>query len=256
MTTPGYEYYGLLARYWDLLRGDTSNWDDRFFYLDVIKEYGQPVLDVGCASGRLILDYLSQGIDIDGVDVSPEIIALCRENADRKGLAPDLYIQSMTELDLPRKYRTILVASSSLQLLLDPALPPQAMKRFYEHVEPGGALVAPFMTLWTEGDPLENEFTREATREDGATVRRSGWSRFNPDTQMEDTRDLWQVIKDGDVIETELHEQAPATRSYVQAEAVALFEQAGFKDIRVFSRFTFEPVKPDDQIFSVLGIRP
>jgi SAM-dependent methyltransferase len=85
---PDYEYHGLMARYWDLLRGDTSNWPDRFFYLKVIKKYGQPVLDVGCGSGRLILDYLSQGIDIDGVDVSPEMIALCERNAARMNLLP------------------------------------------------------------------------------------------------------------------------------------------------------------------------
>lgn len=131
------------------------------------------------------------------------------------------------------------------------------MKRFYDHLEPGGTLVAPFMTLWKEGDPLEGEFVREAIRpEDGATVRRTGWSRFNPETQMEDTRDTWQVIKDGKVIESEVHEQAPATLSYTQAEAAALFEQAGFKDIQVFSEFTFEPVKPTDTLFSVLGFKP
>ncbi len=109
MSTPNYEYYGLMVKYWDLLRGDTSDWDDRLFYLDLIKKYGQPVLDIGCASGRLILDYLSQGIDIDGVDISPEMIALCKQNAERKGLKPNLYVESMTELNLPRKYKTILV---------------------------------------------------------------------------------------------------------------------------------------------------
>jgi SAM-dependent methyltransferase len=257
MTTPNYEYYGLMVRYWDLLRGDTSNWPDRFFYLDVIRKSGQPVLDVGCSSGRLILDYLAQGIDIDGVDISPEMISLCKQNAERKGLNPTLYNQGMTELNLPRKYRTILVPSSSIQLLLEPGLPLQAMKRFSDHLEPGGALVSPFMTIWVDTDPLENEWIQEAIRpEDGATVHRTGWSRFNPETQMEDTRDTWQVIKDGQVIESEVHEQVPATLSYTQAEAVALFEQAGFKDMQVFSEFTFDPVKPEDTLFSVLGIKP
>ncbi|MBI3975988.1 MAG: class I SAM-dependent methyltransferase, partial [Armatimonadetes bacterium] len=42
----GYEYRGLLAATWDLLRGDTSQWEDRFFFRDLILDYGQPVLDV------------------------------------------------------------------------------------------------------------------------------------------------------------------------------------------------------------------
>lgn len=257
MTTPDYEYYGLMVKYWDLLRGDTSNWPDRSFYLDIIRKSGQPVLDVGCSSGRLILDYLSQGIDIDGVDISPEMISLCKQNAQKKNLKPNLYNQSMTELSLPRNYKTILVPSSSIQLLLEPDLPLQTMKRFYNLLESGGALVSPFMTLWKQGDPLEGEFTQEAIRpEDGATVRRKGWSRFNPETKMEDTRDTWEVIKDGNVIETEVHEQAPATLSYTQAEAVALFEQADFKDIQIYSGFTFDPVKSEDTIFTVIGTKP
>lgn len=256
MTTPDYEYYGLMVRYWDLLRGDTSKWADRFFYLDIIKRSGQPVLDVGCSSGRLILDYFSQGIDVDGVDISPEMISLGKLNAEKKGLKPNLYVQSMTELNLPRKYKTILVPSSSVQLLLEPGQPLQAMKCFHEHLDPGGMLVSPFMTLWKPGDPLEGEFTQEAVRpEDGATVRRTAWSRFDPQTNMEDTRDTWEVVKDGQVIESEVHEQAPATLSYTQSEALALFEQAGFKDILVFSGFAFNPVKPEDALFSILGKR-
>jgi len=257
VTVPEYEYYGLMVRYWDLLRGDTSNWPDRFFYLDVIKKYGQPVLDIGCGAGRLLIDFLSQGIDIDGVDNSPEMISLCKQNAENKSLKPNLYLQGMTELNLPRKYKTILVPSSSFQLLLNPEEPLQAMQRFYDHLESGGVLAAPFMTLWKKGGPLEGEFTKEATRpEDGALVRRTGWYRFNPETKMEDTRDTWEVITNGQVIESEIHEQAPATLSYTQPEAVALFEKAGFKDIQVFSEFTFEPVKPSDGTFSILGIKP
>jgi SAM-dependent methyltransferase len=257
MATPDYEYYGLLVKYWDLLRGDTSNWQDRFFFLDVIKKYGQPALDIGCAAGRLLLDYLSQGIDIDGVDISPEMIAICKQNAEKRGLKPNLYNQSMTTLDLPRKYKTILVPSSSFQLLLKPEEPAQAMCRIYEHLEPGGVFATPFMALWKEGDDLESEFTREAIRpEDGATVRRTSWSRYNPETQMDDTRDVWEVIKDGQVIESEIHEQVPATRSFSPEEAIALFEQAGFKDIQLFSGFSFEPIKTEDALFSIIGIKP
>ena len=257
MNIPNYEYYGLMVNYWNLLRGDTSDWPDRSFYLDIIKKSGQPVLDVGCSSGRLILDFLSQSIDIDGVDISPEMISLCKQSAEKENLKPNLYVQSMTELNLPRKYKTILVPSSSIQLLLEPGLAFQAMKRFYDHLESGGTLVSPFMTIWVDTDPLENEWTQEAIRpEDSATVRRTGWSHYNPETKMEDTRDTWEIIKDGEVIETEVHEQAPATLSYTQVEAVALFEQAGFIDVQVYSGFTIDPVKPEDTLFTLTGIKP
>jgi SAM-dependent methyltransferase len=256
MTTPNYEYYGLMATFWDLFRGDTSTWEDRFFYLDVVKKHGQPVLDIGCGTGRILLDFMAQGIDIDGVDNSPDMLALCKQKAEKLNLHPTIYKQEMDKLSLPRKYQTILVPSSSFQLLLEESLPAIAIKRFFDHLLPDGVLAMPFMTLWKDGDPLESEWIKEVTRpEDGALIRRTAWSRFNPETQMEDTRDVWEAIKDGQVIESEIHEQAPATRSYTQTEAIALYERAGFSDVQIFSEFTFEPVKAMDTTFSIIGIK-
>jgi len=257
MTTPSYEYYGMIAEFWDLFRGDTSTWEDRFFFLDVVKKYGPPVLDVGCGTGRILLDFMQQGIDIDGVDNSPDMLALLHQKAEKLNLKLTVYQQEMTELSLPRKYQTILVPSSSFQLLLDTSLPPIAIALFYKHLLPGGVLAMPFMTLWRQENPLESEFTREVLRpEDGTTVRRWQYSRFDPETDLEDTIDRYEIVRDGKVIASEEHHQSPATRSYTQQQAIVLYQEAGFKDIQVFHEFTFEPVRPEDDTFCVLGFKP
>lgn len=256
-TNPTYEYYGMMAEFWDLFRGDTSNWDDRFFFLDVVKKYGQPVLDVGCGTGRILLDFMQQGIDIDGIDNSPDMLVKLQQKAEKLKLHPSVYQQEMNKLDLPRKYQTILVPSSSFQLLLEENLSPAAIHRFYEHLLPGGVLAMPFMTLWKEGDPLESEFTREVLRpEDSATIRRWSHVRFDPETDFEHSIDRYEIIRDGNVVASEEHRQSPATRSYTQQQAVAMYQQAGFENIQVFHEFTFEPVKPEDTTFSVLGFKP
>ena len=98
MSAEDYEYHGLIAQAWDLLRGDTSNWEDRPFYRDIIRASGQPTLDIGCGTGRLLLDYLDDGIEIDGVDVSPEMLEICRQKAQKIGLHPALYQQHLEAL--------------------------------------------------------------------------------------------------------------------------------------------------------------
>lgn len=85
MNFRNYEYHGHLTAQWDLLRSGITNWPETPFYLDLIHEYGQPVLDVGCGTGRLLLDYFSQGFDVVGLDNSPEMVALCREKAKKIG---------------------------------------------------------------------------------------------------------------------------------------------------------------------------
>lgn len=37
-TGEDFEYRGLSAATWDLFRGDTSNWEDRVFFRDMIRE--------------------------------------------------------------------------------------------------------------------------------------------------------------------------------------------------------------------------
>jgi hypothetical protein len=42
MVEPEYEYRGMMAKTWDLFRGDTSDWEDRVFFLEIIHASGQP----------------------------------------------------------------------------------------------------------------------------------------------------------------------------------------------------------------------
>jgi SAM-dependent methyltransferase len=75
MSLPAYEYRGLMAQAWDALRGDTTTWPDRAFNLQLIQTYGQLALDVGCGTGRLLLDYLARGIELLINEVLPALNA-------------------------------------------------------------------------------------------------------------------------------------------------------------------------------------
>jgi SAM-dependent methyltransferase len=257
----GYEYRGLIAQSWDLLRGDTSNWPDRPFYRDRILESGQPVLDVGCGTGRLLLDYLAEGMDIDGVDNSPEMLALCRDKAAARGLEPTLYEQAMESLDLPRRYRTILVPSSSFLLIIDARAAREAMRRFHAHLEPGGALVMPFM-LSRDGPPGRLEEARQwhkvAERErpsDGALVRH--WTRetFDYEQQLWHSEERYEVLVGGDVVQTEQHRRSPAGRWYTQEQSLDLYREAGFGELRLLHEFTTKVASANDRIWSIVGRR-
>jgi ubiquinone/menaquinone biosynthesis C-methylase UbiE len=251
-----YEYRGLMAETWDLLRGDPSGRGDQEFYRGLIAQYGEPVLDVGCGTGRLLLDYFAAGIEIEGVDVSPEMLAICGEKAVARDLSPILYQQPIESLNLPRHYRTILAPSSVLQLIPDPKRVRQAMSRLYAHLLPGGVLAAPFMTLWREGMPLQREWENVRVRQsDGALLQRMGRVWYDPQTECEHTEDLYQVVIDGEVIAVEHHRRSPAGRSYRQEQARRLFDEVGFRDLRVLNGFTQEVADERDMLFTVIGVR-
>ena len=61
------------------------------------------------------------------------------------------------------------------------------------------------------------------------------------------------MIVEEKVMAEESFRRSPATVSYDQTQLKALFERAGFADIQLYSQFTFQPAKEEDNVFTVLA---
>jgi SAM-dependent methyltransferase len=248
------EYVGLMASAWDPLRGDTAGWEDRRWFLELVRDRGGPVLDVGCGTGRILLDFLALGIDIDGLEISEDMLAICRSKAAGAGLdvSGRLFRQPMEAMDLPRRYRTIIVPSSSFELVLDPAAARETARRFGRHLATGGTLALPFYTY----DRAEDEsWTEEADLPDGSRIRRISRAWVDPEARLEHTDDRYELIVDGVVTATQHQVRSPATRGYSAAEVRTLLEDAGFTRLEWYHEFTWEPMRPDERLFSVVARR-
>src|SRR6266481_5829507 len=89
-------HYGLVARHW--AKHNTEGPEIAYFQKQ-IELTGQPALDAGCGTGRLLIPFLRAGLDVDGCDVSPDMLALCREKAESEGPSARLDQQALHELD-------------------------------------------------------------------------------------------------------------------------------------------------------------
>lgn len=253
------EYTGLMARAWDPLRGDTSDWPDRALFRVLIDEMGQPVLDVGCGTGRLLLDFLEDGVDIDGIEISADMLALLRAKAAMAGLSVEGRIHQgpMESMDLPRRYRLVLVPSSSFQLLVDPVAATEAMRRFRAHLEPGGTLVMPWIDLAHDHpDGADDVFEDEATLPDGSVIRRSYRAWYDAATRLESTEDRYQLLRDGRVVAEERKVRDPAVRGYSRVAIDDLHRAAGFDPPALLSGFTREPARDGERIVTSVARRP
>ena len=77
---------------------------------------GGTVLDLGCGPGKPMAAYLmTQGFDICGVDSSPTMIALCRENFPER----QWFVADMRTLDLGRCFEGIMAWDSFFHLSFD-----------------------------------------------------------------------------------------------------------------------------------------
>ncbi len=258
MTRPDHVYSGLTATTWDLHRDTRHRWDDARTFLDLVREHGEPALDLGCGTGRIVLDFAAAGIDIDGVDNAPEMLAICRARAAEAPVHVGLFEQSLESLDLPRRYGAIFGSSSVLQLVTDPDAALAVVKRIHAHLKPGGVFYTPFSFDWREGEPLDTGWQPhfEKTRaEDGAVIRATTREWREPANQWWHTEERFEVVVDGKVVQTELHRRSPEGRWYSQAQARSLFEQAGLSGITLLHGFTRDPARPEDRLFCVLGVK-
>jgi SAM-dependent methyltransferase len=130
-------HHGLVARWWfEFNRGG----DDVAAFQRAIETGGEPALDLACGTGRLLVPFRRAGLDVDGCDVSEDMLAWCAEYARAEGVEVTLHRQAMSQLELPRRYRTILICES-FGVGSTRAGDLEALRRIRRHLEPGGTLV-------------------------------------------------------------------------------------------------------------------
>jgi len=141
-------HYGLMAERWAQFINDAREIP---FFLQQIARYGQPVLDVACGTGRVLLPLLRAGIDIDGNDFSRDMLQYCLSKAAGEGLHLNLYNYSMHSFALPRKYKTIYICDS-FGLAGGRENDLETLRRCYSHLEDGGAFLLNIQTEYTSAE--------------------------------------------------------------------------------------------------------
>jgi SAM-dependent methyltransferase len=123
-------HHGLVADYWARHNVDAPEVEAYRPYLR------EPVLDAGCGAGRLLAPWHAEGIDIDGCDVSADMVARCRDRV------PDatLWVSALHQLAAPRRYGTVVVCGV-FGLGTTRAQDEEAIGRLHDALEPGGTLV-------------------------------------------------------------------------------------------------------------------
>jgi SAM-dependent methyltransferase len=226
-------HYGLVARWWAEFNHDGPEVD----YFRPFVAAGQPALDAGCGTGRLLLAYLRDGLDVDGCDVSPDMLAECRAAGEREGLAPpSLYAQALHELDLARRYGAI-ICCGTFGLGTTRAQDEEALGRLHAHLEPGGVLVLDVEAAANlpDDEPDPAPLGPPAERRRGSDGSEYSLRARIVDVDRAERRvtraiQAWQW-RDGELIAEEEHLLTESL--YGENELVALLERAGFVDVEV-----------------------
>ncbi|WP_460319763.1 class I SAM-dependent methyltransferase [Paenibacillus sp. YSY-4.3] len=87
------------------------------FYLSFVDRKDISVLEPMCGNGRMLIPFMQRGINIEGFDISEEMLKVCREKGDRLNLKPNVYYQKIEEFVSPNRYDLIIIPFGSFSLL-------------------------------------------------------------------------------------------------------------------------------------------
>jgi SAM-dependent methyltransferase len=250
-------HYGLIAEYW-AEHNDGFRPHEIPYFRRFLEDGGQPALDVACGTGRLLLPYLRAGLDVDGCDVSDDMIAVCRDKAAREGLSPTLWAQPMHELDAPRRYRTIYVCGA-FGLGSSREQDAEALRRFHDHLLPGGRLLLDIEVPWADAKQW-GHWTREGRAELPRPPHEGGEPPVSRGVQYELRGRCLELDPLAQRVAYEMHAERwrdgvlerEETRRidinlYFPNEVLLLLERAGFADVVVHGDHVESPPTPDDE---------
>ena len=257
-------HYGLMAEHWAEFSTDAR---EAPFFLQEIARYGQPVLDVACGTGRVLLPLLRAGIDIDGCDISKDMLHYCRSKAANEGFNPNLYNQPMHAFELPRKYKTIYICDSfDLAGSREKGL--ETLRSCYAHLEDGGALLLNIQAEYTSPEswklwlsekrkalpqPWPEDGHRTLHQMAASILFVSAFVDVDPLEQNFTRQVRLEKWQSGKLIASE--EYTLRGNMYLKNELLLMLKVAGFHEITVRGNYTDEPATAEHEELVFIAIR-
>lgn len=148
MSGPKPLYDSFIADYYDSSPILAQRTQDVPFYCAAARQYGGPVLELGCGTGRITLAIAEAGHHIVGLDISERMLerargkraTLRREARERVHLVQG----DMTQFDLGEKFRTVLIPFRPFQHLLETEEQMACLNCVRTHLARDGRLILDF----------------------------------------------------------------------------------------------------------------
>lgn len=223
--------------------------EDCRHYAALAKASGGPVLELGCGTGRLSVAMARTGVRVDGLDLSPSMLA----GLDRRLTAASESVRERVrawQADFrdvahpptqPGAYPLVVWPFNALHHCQGPEEIRQVLDGVRQVLAPGGRLAVdcylPAIELY-DRDPAERIEERDFVRPDTGEVLTSweqGW--WDPERRVHHVRYVYRRA-DG----TEHHTQLQL-RMYPLSELLALFREAGWTLLRQAQDFEGAPVQ-------------
>lgn len=224
-------YTGIVVDVYAPLRGSTP---DPATYAAFIGASGEPALELGCGDGDPLLTLRAAGIDVEGLDSSPDMLAKLEAAAAQLHLDVTVHHSTIEDMDLGKTYRSIFLAGATFNLLADDVAAGRALRRIRDHLEPAGAALIPLFVP----EPVPDHHLgrlREHVEESGRVLRVTATATERDEQARTQTTMLRYEVVDGDEAQT-------VERPWL----LHWYSQTGFLDLAVDAGLRVEAILTSD----------
>ena len=242
-------YDSFIADYYDESPVVQKRLEDVAFYRDAARDHGDPILELGCGTGRVTMALAEEGKRVTGLDLSERML----ERAVKKRAA--LHVEArervhliqgdMAQFDLRETFRLVIIPFRALQHLLEVRQQMDCLECVRKHLAPGGRLILDVFQTDAERmhDPVHHRETlvAEYKTTDGRQVRISERTvAFHRAEQRNDVEMFFSVVHPGGRKERLVF--AWTLRYFFRYEVEHLLARCGFRVTALYGNFDRSPI--------------
>lgn len=197
------------------------------YYYEKLKAVKGSILEAGVGTGRMLIPFIQKGLDVEGVDLSTEMLEQCRLNMKEANIDGTIYHGDLTKLDLPMKYDAVIMPTGSF-CLLPKQIIKDVLKSLYNHLNDQGELIIDVeLPMWFNSGEIST--ADYPLGEDKGLLFTSTAQEMDWHEQKVSYIHRYELVEKGRVTETELSNFT--LYWYGIEEFEAILTQVGFSEV-------------------------
>ncbi len=248
------EYPEFFARFYDTIYDHVRDATDHQFFINKILNTHGPILEIGVGTGRLFRDAFDKGADIYGIDISPYMLEVLRNNLPEQE-HHRIQVQDICAMDLDRKFNLIIAPFRVFMHLIKVEDQLKALEKVYSHLNPGGIFIfdlfVPNLKMLHEGLDQHKDF--EGEYEAGKKLIR--YSSMQADLVYQISHVTFKMVWDEDGTEKS-EEWNTDLRFFFRYEVEHLINHSQLQLLNIFGNFEEQKLTSNSKEFIIECKRP
>ncbi|OAB38293.1 hypothetical protein PMSD_08000 [Paenibacillus macquariensis subsp. defensor] len=173
------------------------------FYLSFVQDLNMRVLEPMCGNGRMLIPFMQQGINIEGFDISEEMLKMCREKGAGLNLKPNVYYERIEEFKGDDVYDLIIIPFGSFSLLPD-ALVHKSLSNLKSALTSEGKLLLTIMLKYDGIEEIPEWMELDQIQFKDERIVSYKRVHYNEEESMLITQLKYESVKNGQIEKTEI----------------------------------------------------